>query len=152
MAKQKYFVPEKEQPHFNKAKGWIEKIEYQIQPKFDITDNNLNPTFIVDVFSFREFAFFRYTIDYKVEKKKTEFFITLKGLNTDTQTFPDRGKAKARIDFGDLAGDYVFHFRRASGEENTFYFTIDPFKGEINLKKELPDKKTNRKFVELIGQ
>jgi hypothetical protein len=151
MAKQKYFVPEREQPHFNKEKGWIEKIEFQVKPYFEISNNNSYPIFVIDVFSFREFAFFRYTIDYEVKKKKTEFFITLKGLNTDNQVLPDRGKATARIEFGDLAGDYVFHFRRASGEENTFHFKIDPFKREIHLKKELPDKKTNRKFVELLG-
>ncbi|MEJ5304970.1 MAG: hypothetical protein WHV63_03410 [Ignavibacteria bacterium] len=151
MAKQKYYVPEKEQPHFNKEKGWIEKIEFQIKPSFEISKNNSKPVFIIDVFSFREFAFFSYTIDYEVVKKKTEFFITLKGLNTENQSFPGLGKARARIEFGDLAGDYVFHFRRASGEENVFHFTIDPFKGIIQLKKEFPDKKTNRKFVQFLG-
>lgn len=151
MAKTKYHTPVKEQAHYNSKKGWIEKIEYQIIPGFDYSNNNSKLNFVIDVFSFREFAFFRYSIDFDLVKKKTNYFITIKGLNTDYQIFPDRGKAKARIELGHLAGDYTIYFRRASGEENIFYFNIDPYQGKFELKTELPDKKTNRKFVELIG-
>lgn len=151
MAKTKYYVPEKEQPHFNKEKGWIEKIEYQIKPYFEVDELGSVIKFVIDVFSFREFAFFRYSISYEIKKKKNDVFITLRGLTTDGQIFPDHGKAKSKLEFEVLAGDYNFHFRRSSGEENTFVFNIDPIFKTITLKKETPDKKTNRKFVELLS-
>ncbi len=151
MAKTKYYVPDREQPHFNKEKGWIEKIEYQIKPYFEIDELGSIKKFVIDIFSFREFAFFRYSIAYEMKKKKNDIFITLRGLSTDNQIFPDTGKAKTRIEFEVLAGDYNFHFKRSSGEENFFQFKIDPIFKTITLKKELPDKQTNRKFVELLS-
>ncbi|MCX8057627.1 MAG: hypothetical protein N3F03_08475 [Ignavibacteria bacterium] len=151
MAKTKYFVPEKEQPHFNEEKGWIEKIEYQIKPYFEVDENDKIKKFVLDIYSFREFAFFKYSIAYEVEKKKNDIFITLRGLSTNNQVFPDYGKARAQLEFDVLAGDYNFYFRRSSGEENLFKFNIDPVFKKITLKKELPDKKTNRKFVELLS-
>jgi hypothetical protein len=150
MAKTKYYVPEKEKPHFNKEKGWIEKIEYQIKPYFEFDENNSVKKFVIEIYSFREFAFFRYSIDYQLSKKKNDIYITIKGLNTDGQVFPDSGKASARIEFENLIGNYNFHFRRSSNEENIFQISIDPILKSIEVKKELPDKKTNRKFVEVI--
>ncbi len=150
MAKTKYFIPEKEQAHFNKEKGWIEKIEYQVKPFFVINDSNSVDKFVLDIFSFREFAFFRYSIAYDLSIRKNEILITLKGLTTDNQIFPDSGKAKVRIEFENLVGDYTFRFKRTSGEENVFQFKIDPVQKNIILKKELSDKKTNRKFVEIL--
>ncbi len=84
-------------------------------------------------------------------KKKNEISIILKGLTTDNQIFPDSGKAITRIEFDNLAGDYIFRIKRARGEENIFHLKIDPILKNIILKKELPDKKTNRKFVEILG-
>lgn len=147
MAKIKYHIPEKEKPHFNKEKGWIEKIEYLIKPYFEFDQNNSIKMFVLEILSYREFAFFRYAIAYEVDKKKNEIIITLKGLTTDNQIFPHSGKAKTRIEFDNLVGDYIFHFKRSSGEENIFHFKIDPVLKNIILKKELPDKKTNRKFI-----
>lgn len=151
MAKTKYFVPEKEKPHFNKEKGWIEKIEFQIRPYFVSENSNSSPDFVFEIFTFREFNHFRYLIDYELKKKGNDIRITLKGLNTDNKTFPDKGKANARIIFKDLIGDYNFIIRRSSGEENLFQFYIDPIQQKIILKKEQPDKKSNRKFVKLLG-
>lgn len=150
MAKTKYFIPEKEKEHFNKEKGWIEKIEYQIKPFFVINENSSVDKFVLFLFSFREFAFFRYSIAYDLKIKKNEILITLKGLTTDNQIFPGSGKAEVKIEFENLMGDYTFRFKRSSGEENTFQFKIDPVQKNIILKKELPDKKTNRKFVEIL--
>ncbi len=151
MAKTKYFVPDKEKPHFNKEKGWIEKIDFLIRPFFISEDSNASPDFVLDIFTFREFTYFRYLIDYELKRKGRDIQITLKGLNTDNQTFPDTGKANARIIFKDLIGSYNFIIKRSSGEENLFQFYIDPIQQKIILKKELPDKKSNRKFVELLG-
>lgn len=151
MAKTKYFVPDKEKPRFNKEKGWIEKIEFQIRPYFNFENNNSRNDFILDIFTFREFTHFRYLIDYELKRKGSDIQITLKGLNTDNQTFPDTGKANAKIVFKDLIGDYNFVIRRSSGEQNLFQIYIDPIQQKIIVKKELPDKKSNRKFVELLG-
>lgn len=151
MAKTKYFVPEKEKPHFNKEKGWIEKIEFQIRPYFISENSNASPDFVLEIFTFREFSHFRYLIDYELKKNGNDIQITLKGLTTDNQTFPDKGKANARIIIKDLIGSYNFIIKRSSGEENLFQFYIDPIQQKIILKKELPDKKSNRKFVELLG-
>lgn len=150
MAKTKYYVPEKEQPHFNKEKGWIEKIEFQIKPYFIFNQNNSVEKFALEILTYREFAFFRYSIAYDIVKKKNEIIITLKGLTTDNQTFPNSGKARAVIEFDYFAGDYIFRIKRSKREENTFHFKIDPIMKSIILKKELPDKRTNRKFVEIL--
>lgn len=152
MAKTKYFIPDKEKPHFNKEKGWIEKIEFLFRPYFEFDQNNSVKKFVLEILTHREFAFFRYAIAYEVTKKKNEISITLKGLTTDNQIFPDTGKAKARIEFDQLNGNYTFHFKRSTREENIFQFKIDPILNNIILKKELPDKKTNRKFIKLLAE
>lgn len=151
MAKTKYYIPEKEKPHFNNEKGWIEKIEFQIKPLFEVGVNNSRPHFVLEVYTFREFLHFKYVIDYDLKVKNREVLITIKGLNAENETFPESGKAYTRIVFEDyLMGEYTFKIKRSSGEENIFKFHIDSIQNKITLKKELPDSKSNRKFIEVI--
>ncbi len=150
MAKVKYFTPERELPKNDLVRGWIIKYEYQIRAYLESNLNGKKSNLVLEVLSFREFAFFKYTIDYEMTIKNRDILIILKGISTDHKIFPDSGKAYAKIKFDDLAGEYNLYIKRQSGEENFFQIYVDPYQNKIEWKEELPDKKTNRKFVELI--
>lgn len=151
MARIKIQIPDKELPKKDPNTGWIIKYEYRFKPIFEIDNINSKKIFYVELSSTREFVHFNYDLDYKVTSLNSKIKIEILGLNTNNLNFPLTGRVVAKIPFDRLFGVYEFEIVRQSGESNIFVIDVDPLQNSIKLIKELPDKKTNRKFVEYIG-
>lgn len=132
--------------------GWTLKYEYQIKPYFEFDDTIKKNLFVIELLTYREFASFRYDIDYILTNKNREYKIKIKGLNSKDISFPYAGKATTKIKFDNLIGKYTFQIAKKNGEINSFDIRINPHERTVILEKEfLKDKKKHKKFVEYLG-
>jgi len=152
MVRTKKEKPASELAIIDESTGWTLKYEYQIKPVFEFDEILKKDFFVIELFTYREFASFRYVIDYVIIQKDREYKIKIKGLNSRDISFPYAGKASAKIKFSKMTGSYTFHIIKKNGEANSFELKINPFERRVLLEKEfVKDKKNHKKFVEYIG-
>jgi len=152
MVRTKKEKPISELAVFDQNTGWIMKYEYQIKPYIEFDDILKKDIFIIELLTFREFASFRYDIDYILTNTNREYKIQIKGLNSRDIAFPFAGKAAAKIRITDMIGNYTFHIIKKNGETNSFDLKVNPYERLVILEREfLKDKKKHKKFVEYIG-
>jgi hypothetical protein len=136
----------------DKSTGWTLKFEYQIRPYFEFDEILKKDIFVIELLTYREFASFRYDIDYILTNENRTYKIKIKGLNSRDISFPFAGEASAKIKFSDLIGSYTFHIVKNNGETNSFKLKINPYDRDVILEGEfLKDKTKHKKFVKYIG-
>ncbi|MBM4177014.1 MAG: hypothetical protein FJ213_12730 [Ignavibacteria bacterium] len=152
MVRTKKEKPASELAIIDESTGWTLKYEYQIKPVFEFDEILKKNFFIIELLTYREFASFRYVIDYILSNQNREYKIKIKGLNSKDISFPYAGKASVRIKLPSLIGLYTFHIIKKNGETNSFDLKINSYERSVILEREfLKDNKKHKKFVEYIG-